>query len=102
MKMPSKREPRPSPQRRRELADMLRQVAANFAPFDARKGPAPDAREAETPEARDVAVAYHEQRLAELAKAAPVQPSTPALTAYLAAMREEGAADGDGAERAAL
>ena len=84
----------PSPQRRRELAAMLRAVVAGWdISADGRKTRPPDVREAPSPELKAQAIAYHEARLAELAEAGPPAVNTPDMASYLAGMRAQDAED---------
>lgn len=75
--------------RRRELADAMRALVASSGLGLARRARPPDVREAPTPEAQASARAFHEARLAELAKAPPARASAE-LAAELAGMPRPG------------
>jgi hypothetical protein len=85
-----------SPEHMRVLKG-LKDLRAELWPADAPdargKAAAPDARRAATPELKARAVAYHEAKLAELAKAPPPQVNTLDMANYLADMRASESAD---------
>ena len=79
-----------SPARRRELAAMMRAFAASLGKWpEDPKAPTWDARLEPTPDLRAKAVAHHEGKLAELAKAGAPQVRTHELTKYLNKMQED-------------